>query len=529
MDFLYRLCRFVTVILRQSKAEFNVYKKLACAGNTGFLLHSTFRYDMMKKIYLSYVLAVLFFIISCFLKANEKMIFEGLAILFLLGEEIGNLLSKKQTNKITPFIDFFLAICFFLLKEGALFFIYKGIEQGIHLLFKKQFENEKMSNVDKSSFLKSSKIGQKRFFFVFFLLSSIFLFLLLDKEKKTLFLFLLTILLLLKQNRLESILITLYQISLQKIKQKQILFHKEDLFEKINLCDEVVLTKTGVLTYGKLEITKIIPVYQTKEEIFKYATLLEKKSRHPIAYAFHGKYRDEEEHEISFISEMKGKGIRGVIDGMEVVHGSGTLFEELNIKYPRVEFLHPTTMIAIDGTYVGTFVFKDELKENLEFLFPLLKEEGITKSVLLSSSSKEQIKKIASHLSITESYASLTLEDKLAFLKNEKRYHHILYVDDLYQSNDFMKVADVTVSLSPNKDCDIELVNGDITHILFLKKEAKQLTQLKNRICTFYFLLLFIDLILAFLNYKNVIYMSILFFAFEVFIFYLLKSHKKNL
>lgn len=487
--------------------------------------------DMMKKLYLSYILSLFFFLISCFFSSNMKMIFEGLAILFLLGEDLKILIHSIQTHKIkgNPFIDFFLAFCFFILKEGKLFFIYKAIEQGMHLVFINQFGKENKLDFHVHSFLKSSKMQQKRFLLFFLLLSSIFLFLLLDRERKTIFLFLLTILLLLKQNKLESILTFIYQISLKKVTQKQILFHKENLFEKIQNCDEIVLTKTGVLTYGKMEITKIIPVYQTKEEIFKYATLLEQKSHHPVALAFHEKYKDKEEHDLSFMSEMKGKGVRGVVDGMEIVHGSGTLFEELNIKYPRVEFLHPTTMIAIDGTYVGTFVFKDELKNDLEFLFPLLKEEGIEKSVLLSSSSKEQIKKIASHLSITESYANLTLDDKLAFLKNEKRYHQMIYIDDVYQSNDFMKVADLTVSLSPNKECDIELTDGDITHILFLKKEAKKLVQLKNRISILYFLFLFISLVLAFLSYKNLIYICILFFAFETFIFYLLKSHKKNL
>ncbi len=487
--------------------------------------------DMMKKLYLSYVLSILFFFVSCFFQSNIKMILEGVAILCLLGEDIEILIHSIQTKKIkgTAFIDFFLAICFFVLKEGKLFFIYKAIEQGMHFLFINLLGKRSEFDLYTPSFLKSSKIQQKRFLLFFLLLSCIFLFLLFDKERKIIFLFLLTILLLLKQNRLESILTSIYQISLQKVKQKQILFHKENIFERIQNCDEIVLTKTGVLTYGKMEITKIIPVYQTKEEIFKYAILLEQKSHHPIALAFHGKYKDKEEHEISFMSEMKGKGVRGVVDGMEIVHGSGTLFEELNIKYPRVEFLQPTTMIAIDGTYVGTFVFKDELKNDLEFLFPLLKEEGIEKTVLLSSSSKEQVKKIASHLSITESYANLTLEDKLAFLKNEKRYHQIIYIDDLYQSNDFMKVADLTVSLSPNKDCDIELMDGDIAHILFLKKEAKQLTQLKNKICILYFLLLFLNLVLAFFSYKNLIYISITFSIFEIFILSLLKSHKKNL
>ena len=486
---------------------------------------------MMKKFYLSYMLSILLFIISCFFKQNIKIVFEVFSLFFLLEEKIEYLFHNTWVFKRTRtlFIDIFVAICFFLLKEERLFLIYKILEQGVHLLFINQFGSEKGIDLGIKNYLKSSKIQQKWFFLFFFLLASIFLFLLLDQEKKTVFLFLLILLLFFKQNKLESILTYFYQTSLKKVEQKQILFHKEDLFEKIQNCDEIVLTKTGVLTSGKMEITKIIPVYQTKEEIFKYATLLEQKSQHPVAFAFHGNYKDKEEHEISFISEMKGKGIRGVIDGMEVVLGSGTLFEELNIKYPRVEFLHPTIMIAVDGTYVGTFVLKDELKSDLEFLFPLLKEEGITKSGLLSASSKEQVKKIASHLSITESYANLTLEDKLAFLKNEKRYHQIIYIDDRYSSNDFMRASDITVSLSPNKNCDIELLDGDIHHILFLKKEAKQLAEFKNKVCISYFLLLLISLVLAFLDYKNLIYISLFFLIFELFTFYLLKSHKKRL
>lgn len=486
---------------------------------------------MMKKRYVFYIISLILFLISCFMQKETKIIFEGIATLFLLEEEIEGLIKNIQNHKITimPYLDIVLAICFFLFKEEKLFFIYKWIEQVLQFLFIKSFKESPNIEMNTIDFLKNRKGDLKKIYLFFLLFAGVLSLFLLNKERKVFFLFFLTILLLLKQNRLRPKLTFIYQASLKKIEEKNIILHKANALEQLQHCDEIILTKTGVLTYGEMEITKIIPVYQTKEDIFKYATLLEKQSNHSIAKAFHGKYKDKEEHQVSFISEMKGKGIRGVIDGMELVFGNVTLFEELNIKYPRVEFLHPTSMIAVDGTYVGTFVFKDEIRNDLEFLFPLLKEEGITKSVLLSSSSKEQIKKIASHLSITESYANLTLEDKLAILKNEKRFHRILYIDDVYQTSEFMKIADVTVSMKPNKNCDIEFTDGNINHLLFLRKEIKNLMKIRNKITRFYVLFLICSFLLAFLNYKNLLYISILLLFYEITTFYLLKSHKKNL
>ena len=99
----------------------------------------------MKKFYLSYMLSILLFIISCFFKQNIKIVFEVFSLFFLLEEKIEYLFHNTWVFKRTRtlFIDIFVAICFFLLKEERLFLIYKILEQGVHLLFINQFGSEK--------------------------------------------------------------------------------------------------------------------------------------------------------------------------------------------------------------------------------------------------------------------------------------------------------------------------------------------------------------------------------------------------
>lgn len=482
----------------------------------------------MKKKAMLYALSLGCFLLSFLFESGFKIFLESLSILFLLEENIEDIYRNTFHHKISvsAFIPFLFTLLFFFLKEERLFLFYlfcEKIGQEVHirmLTLSRKTHQQFLKRKEKKVLQKTTLL---EIFFFFLLL------LFLPQKKKRLPLFILSSLLLLKNRNQNLFSFALEQISLEKLKEKKIVFHKDNLFEKIGFCDEIVVTKTGVLTEGTMEVTKIIPVYQTKEELVKYATLLESKNTHPIAKALAGIYQIKEEYTISFLEEMLGKGLRGVIDEEEIVFGNGMLFEELNIKYPRVEFLHPTSMMAVDGTYVGTFVFKDDLKSDLEFLFPLLKEEGMTKSVLLSSSSKEQVKKIGAHLSISESYANLTLEDKISFLKNEKRTHSILYVDDVYKAEELEKIADVTVSISPNKNCSLELLDGNLNHLLFLKKEAKRLDRGKKLFSHLAFFLHLISLLLLFLTFKSFLFVFSLELFFSISMFLYLKQHKNIL
>ncbi len=480
----------------------------------------------MKKFYVLFVLSVFSFLISLFTTGTLKTVFEYITAFLLLEDSLEKGYKEFYNHKIPySFIKVPIAISFFFLKIEFFFLLYELIEKIRKRFLQKKWDLDEKGNITRLKLNNKQQRNMKKIY----VFSSFLLFILLLGGGKEKFLFPFLAFLLFQPKEMEAFLSLFYQASLQKGKERGLQFHEENFFEKLNVCDTVILAKTGVVTCEKMELTKIIPVYQTKEEILKYASILEKNINHPIANAIKDKNPFQEEIEASLVHEIKGKGVRGVIEGKEILLGNSLLFEEFNIKYPRVEFLYPTSMIAVDGTYVGTFVFKEMLKKDLEFLFPLLKEEGIEKSILISSSPKEQIKKIASHLSILESYANLTLEDKISLLKNEKRFHHIVYIDNDFPSNALIQIPNVSISTTPNKKCDLEICDGNLHSLLFLKKEANQLKKIEKIVLLSYTFLSLFLLFLLFLSYRNLPYSSFLTLLFDIALSSYLKYHGKNI
>lgn len=473
---------------------------------------------LLKKQNIWFISAVVCFLFSYLLQGIGSTFFAVFTFVLFTLNPLQKALQRKNKKEIVSLLfSLFLFLGFLYIKEEKLFLFYVCLERVNQILFHKMTSPYTL-------FLSLKEKQKQKFLFSLFLLLFLLLFLFPHKKEQNLA-YIFTSLLLFKERNWMYWPCIFKEAILQKLKRKPIFFHKENALEKIAICDTIVVSKTGVLTNEIMQLEKVIPVYKTKEDIVRYASILEAKSRHPLAQAFP---KPEGNHMLSLIHPMKGKGIRGVVDDVEIVLGSGMLFEELNIKYPRVSFLHPTIMIAMDGIYVGTFVFQEELKKDLSFFFPLLKEEGIEKSTLLSSSSKEQIKKIASHLSIQESYANLTLEDKLAYLKNESRQHHILYVDDVYQSNEIFNYVTLSISMKPNENCDLELLDGDINHILLVRKEANKLKKRKK--CVFYFFSAFflISFILLRFAFQSILFISMMYLGIETFLFSFLKKEQNN-
>lgn len=472
----------------------------------------------MKKHNVWFIFAVVCFIVSCLLQGIGEVLFAIAAFILFFFRSLQKSWQTKNPKEIMSVAFFlFLFFGFLYIKKETFFLFYICLERVRQILF------DKITSSYTLTLSYKEKQKQKVFFvlFLFFFL----LLLLFPHKREQVFAYILTSFLLLKERNWMYWPCIFKEASLHKLQSRHILFHKDNVLAKMAICDAIVVTKTGVLTEEAIQLETVIPVYKTKEEIVKYASILEARSNHPLAQAFP---KIDENHTLSLIHPMKGKGIRGIVDEIEIVLGSGMLFEELNIKYPRVSFLHPTMMIAMDGTYVGTFVFQEELKKDLSFFFPLLKEEGIEKSTLLSSTSKEQVKKIASHLSIQESYANLTLEDKIAFLKNESRQHHILYVDDVYQSNEIFNYVTLSISIKPNAKCDIELPDGDINHILFLRKEARKLKTRKQFAFYFFSSFFLVSILFLWFSFQNIVLISLMHIGIEIAFFSYLKRDRNN-
>lgn len=331
---------------------------------------------------------------------------------------------------------------------------------------------------------------------------------------------------LLIENNLLKLVKNTYFNSLIKMLKKGIYFTQKNIFEKTKEIKIILFSKFGVLTKGELTVSKIIPVYKTKDEVLKIAAYLEYGSTHPMAKAILKQYNQKIETEnIYSIEEIKGMGKKGIIEGMEVYIGNELLFDKLNITYPKVEFLEPTCMLAIDNTYVATFVFNDIVKEDSYLVSSLLRETGIEKVVLFSSSKAEQIKKLGNNLSINESYAALTLEDKIEVLKMYKKEGTTMYVDAFLMNEEMKKNTDLSVLCGSSNNADIILPDFDINNLVYIRKESLLLDKTLKIYLISYFLIkliLFIFIITNILQIPTTMFIILIYYL--ILVVYSMKS-----
>ena len=121
--------------------------------------------------------------------------------------------------------------------------------------------------------------------------------------------------------------------------QSGVLIRDAEALERMEKIDTVVVDKTGTLTEGKPQVTKLVTANGLSEaDLMRYAGGLEKGSEHPLAHAILEKARvmnlklpDAEDFD-----SPNGKGVTGSIDGQRVLLGNRMLMEAEAVDTARL-------------------------------------------------------------------------------------------------------------------------------------------------------------------------------------------------
>lgn len=195
-----------------------------------------------------------------------------------------------------------------------------------------------------------------------------------------------------------------------------ILFKGGNYLDSISSIQNVILDKTGTLTKGVFKVQKVVlqPGFEEKE-ILRLVNALESKSTHPVATAIH-EYAGNVDNSllIKEVEEISGHGLKGNINGKEILAGNLRLLEKFGIEgYILPENESDTIIaIAVDKYFAGYISIADELKEDAGLTVNQLKELKI-KTILLSGDKDSVVQKVAKTLGIDSAYGNLLPEDKV--------------------------------------------------------------------------------------------------------------------
>lgn len=197
-----------------------------------------------------------------------------------------------------------------------------------------------------------------------------------------------------------------------------ILVKGSNRLEALSETECVVFDKTGTLTEGVFEVNGIHHSAIEERELLELAALAESASQHPISKSLrraHGGKTDT--GRVTDFEEMRGYGIKAVVDGKKVALGNEKMMRSVGVKYHSCHCTGTVVHVASDGEYIGHIVISDRIKKNAERAVALLKETGISKITMLTGDRKESSESVAEKLGIDDVRSGLLPDEKVGELE----------------------------------------------------------------------------------------------------------------
>lgn len=261
-----------------------------------------------------------------------------------------------------------------------------------------------------------------------------------------------------------------------------ILFKGSNYLDVMTKIDTVVMDKTGTLTKGVFKVQEIVSEGIEKEELLKLTASIESKSTHPIATAIVQHASESAKGaSIGQVEEISGHGLKGTIDGKEVLAGNLKLLKKFNIAFDaEIEKIVETiVVVAVNGKYAGYIAIADEIKEDAEKAIKEMHMLGI-KTVMLSGDKQSIVGKVARRLSVDEAFGDLLPEnkvEKVQALKDQNR--SIAFVGDGVNDAPVVALADAGIAMgglgsdATIETADIVIQNDEPTKIVSAIKIGK--------------------------------------------------------
>jgi Cd2+/Zn2+-exporting ATPase len=244
-----------------------------------------------------------------------------------------------------------------------------------------------------------------------------------------------------------------------------ILFKGASFLDAMTKINTLVMDKTGTVTKGVFKIKVIKAIGWDESEFMKYLMAMEEQSTHPIAKAIL-EYKDEgADYEASDVSEIAGKGLKGIVNGKTVLVGNKALMtaNNINILEETETIVESIVLVSIDNTFAGYVVIADELKEDAKETITALHKVGINNIMMLSGDKDSITQQVARELNIEMAKGGLLPEDKLNEVEILKQNpaNKIAFIGDGINDAPVLAASDVGIAMG-GLGSDVAIETADV-------------------------------------------------------------------
>jgi Cd2+/Zn2+-exporting ATPase len=254
----------------------------------------------------------------------------------------------------------------------------------------------------------------------------------------------------------------------------------------------IALDKTGTLTEGRPEVTRIVPLSGHDEaELLHIAAAIELRSEHPLAQAVvrHAAELGIHPEPVDDYQSMKGKGATASLSGHAVWIGSHRYLEERGEETAEMHRLmeemstdgNSVVALGENGHVCGIIALADRVRSNARTAILDLKAAGIGHVVMLTGDNRPTAQAIACSTNIDEFRAELLPQDKIAAIDDLVREHGIVgMVGDGINDAPALARANLGIAMgavgtdAAMETADIVLMTDDLSRLPWLIRHSRR-------------------------------------------------------
>jgi Cu+-exporting ATPase len=256
--------------------------------------------------------------------------------------------------------------------------------------------------------------------------------------------------------------------------ERGVLIRSGESLETAYRLDAVVFDKTGTMTHGEPEVTEVEGDLRA-ERLLELAAAVERTSEHPLAEAIVARAREDgvEVTEAVSFEALPGRGVRGRVDGTDVLLGNRALMAQTGVDAGAfedrvIELEHEgrtVMLLAADGEAVGLVAVADTLKDGAREAVEALESQGLS-VYLLTGDNRRTAAAVAGRLGIDDArvIAEVMPEHKSDMIVElQEKGLKVAMVGDGINDTPALAQSDVGIAMGAGTDVAVE--TGDIVLI----------------------------------------------------------------